>query len=243
MKNRKAKEKEYNDKFSHIPIEYNERLEWMIDLYKLSPKQMDEIIYRKRNIEYNLEFYDLLIVLYEEPEGTPRPRFRIINKSNYMHAAISNPNFVHVYQPNAKDDFMYMNRLVDSELLELDRFVQTPCVITINSFFKTPEAYSISDKFIAEFGLDWQIKKPDWDNIGKKYSDMYNHNIWLDDNLVTSGTVNKFYSMLPRVEIHLKYLNYASNVQQYRCITNRKDYKQEYPIGYLDKLGNVIEGR
>ena len=44
------------------------------------------------------------------------------------------------------------------------------------------------------------------DNIGKKYSDMFNSNIWLDDKLVISGTVNKFLSELPRVEIYVRYL-------------------------------------
>lgn len=242
MKNRKQKQAIYDQKYSEIPRDYNERLHWMIDNYKVSEKQMDQIIYRKRNIENNIYFSDFVIILYEEPEGTPRPRFRVVNRSNYMHAAYENPNFVHVYQPNAKDDFMYMQRLVGQDLLDLETFVQTPCIVSIDAFFKTPSNYSISDKFIAEYGLDWNVKKPDWDNTGKKYSDMYNTNIWMDDNLVISGTVNKFLSILPRVEIYLKYLNVATNPNQYKSITSRKNYNQNFPISYLDKNGNIQGG-
>ena len=239
MKNRKQKQLLYNQTYSEIPRDYNERLLYMIDKYHISESQMDQIIYRKRNIEERLYFIDYVLILYEEPEGTPRPRFRIINKANYMDAAIASPNFVHVYQPNAADDFRYMQKLGEQDLLNLHQFVQTPCNITIDCFFKLPSDYSVSDKILAEYGLDWSIRKPDWDNIGKKYSDMYNTNVWLDDNLVISGTVNKFYSILPRVEIYLKYLNLAPNKKHYNAIVSKKNYNEEYPIRYLDNNGYI----
>lgn len=242
MKTRKAKQSLYDERYLNIPRDYNERLQWMIENYHITETQMDQIIYRKRNMEENLYFIDYVLILYEEPEGTPRPRFRIINKSNYMDVALSSPNFVHVYQPNAADDFRFMQRLQGQDLLNLHRFVQTPCVVSIDCFFKTPSNYSVSDKIIAEYGLDWDIKKPDWDNIGKKYSDMYNTNIWLDDNLVISGVVNKFYSILPRVEIYLKYLNVAPSKKQYDTIVSKKNYNANYPIQYLDNNGNIQGG-
>ena len=115
-KTRKDKEKIYKEKYSDIPKDYNERLEYIIDKYNVSEKQFNDIIYRKRNMEHNLEFLDFRLVLYEIPEGTPRHRYRIINKSNYMNAAIAMPSYVHVYQPNAKEDHVFMKRLVDEEL-------------------------------------------------------------------------------------------------------------------------------
>lgn len=239
IKNRNAKEKEYLEKYSDIPKDREERLGYMYDMYNLNEKKALEIISKKRSIEYNLCYEDFLIVLYEEPEGFKRHRFRIITKSNYVQAAIINPQFVHVYSPNASDDFRFMKRLVGEELVELDRFIQTPCIIEYNAYFKTPSYFNVSDKFISEIGLHRNAIAPDWDNIGKKYCDMYNHNIWLDDSLVVSGTVNKFYSILPRVEIRLRYLNYATNKFQYNNIIGRKEYRKEYPINYLNKLGEV----
>ena len=154
-----------------------------------------------------------------------------------MDAAAAHPNFIHVYSPTAGDDFRYMKQLKESELIELHRFVQTPCCINIDSYFPTPSYFNTVDTFLAEIGLHMDTMKPDWDNIGKKYSDMYNHNMWLDDSLVVSGHVNKFYSILPRVEIEVLYLNYATNKYQYNNIIGRSEYNPEYPIGYLNQKG------
>ena len=70
---------------------------------------------------------------------------------------------------------------------------------------------------------------------------MYNSNIWLDDKLVISGQVNKFYSVLPRVEIDIHYLNIVPTLQDYNLIIRQKEYNEEYPIQYLDKQGNRKE--
>lgn len=209
----------------------------MCDKFNLSESKMDEIIEKKRNMEFYLQYYQYDIILYEVPEGMPRPRFRFIGKKNYMDAALAYPGFVQVYSPTAGDDYRYMKQLQGDELLALHSFVQTSCNVCIDSYFPTPSYFSVTDKFLAEIGLNRDTVKPDWDNIGKKYSDMYNHNIWLDDSLVVDGTVRKFYSMLPRVEIHLQYLNYATNKHQYNNIVGRKEYNPEYPIYYLNSKG------
>lgn len=237
MKNRKQKSLDYENKYSEVPKDMEERLAWMCDKFNVSSTKMNEILEKKRNMEFYLQYYDYKIIFYEVPEGMPRPRFRFVNKSNFMDAAIANPGFIHVYSPTAGDDFRYMQRLKEDELLQLHQFIQTPCNIIIDSYFPTPSYFNVVDKFIAEIGLHNQIVKPDWDNIGKKYSDMYNHNIWLDDSLVVDGRVRKFYSMLPRVEINLRYLNYITCKQQYNNIIGRSEYNPEYPVNYLDNKG------
>ena len=68
---------------------------------------------------------------------------------------------------------------------------------------------------------------------------MYNHNIWLDDTLVITGTVNKFYSILPRIEIKLHYLNALYNKAQFNRVTHRKDYDYG-EIHYIDNKGRII---
>lgn len=241
MKNRKEKQNEYKHKYADIPINYNERLLYMCNLYNISEKRMEEILIKKSNMIYNMEYYEFLIVLYEIPEGLPRPRFRIVNKRNFMDAAIIDSQYVHVYQPSAFEDHTNFIRLLDTNQLgELHTFIQTPCKIEYNAYFETPSSFSITDKFLAELGLHEYAYTPDWDNIGKKYSDYYNNKIWLDDALVTSGTVNKLYSILPRVEIKLRYLNYATNKYQFNKIVNRKLYNENYPINYLDNTGKAV---
>ena len=198
---------------------------------------MDMIIEKKRNMEEVLDYYTFKIVLYEDPEGAIRPRFRLINRSNIANAAIASPNFIHVYSPNAANDHRFLHRLLENELLVMNQFIQTPCQMCINTYHKTPAYFNQADIILAEIGLHRQYNKPDWDNIGKKYSDMFNANIWLDDQMVIDGEVHKYYSVLPRVEIFVQYLNYCTNHYQYNKIINRKDYREEYPIKYLDSTG------
>ena len=237
-KTRKDKLEEYELKYNGIPRDNEERLMWLIDRCKFSPKKMDDIIEKKRNMETFLQYYDIKIILYEDPEGAKRPRFRLVNRKNFMNVAMQASNFVHVYSPNAAEDHKYIHRLVDEELIQLNNLICTPVQVCINVFFKTPSYFNQADTILAEIGLHRQIQKPDWDNIGKKYTDMFNDNIWLDDNLVIDGEVHKYYSILPRVEIYIRYLNYITSIHQYNQIINRKGIDPDtLPIDYLDSMG------
>lgn len=240
-KTRKQKQKEYSEKYGDIPIDDNERLEYIIDIYNITEKKMEEILAKRDEMLNNLFFYQCTVVqLLEVPEGSVRPRFTRLNKSNFNHAALGN-DFIHVYTPHAAEDHMYMKQLCDNELIQLDYLINTPCVIKYDAFFKTPSYYNSTDVMLSEIGLIRPpIDKPDWDNAGKKYCDMYNHNVWLDDSLVFDGEVHKYYSILPRVEITLQYLNAVYNKAQYKKIISRKDYDQG-PLAYLDTYGRLIE--
>lgn len=236
-KSRKEKIEEYEEKYSHIPKDYYERLWYLINTLRLSPSKMDDIITKKRNMQEYLHYYSLKIVLYEDPEGAKRPRFRLINRKNFMNEAIKSKSFVHVYSPNAAEDHKYIHKLLDEELIQLNNLIATPIQICINVFFKTPSYFNQTDIILAEIGLHRHIQKPDWDNIGKKYTDMFNENIWLDDNMVIDGEVHKYYSILPRVEIYIKYLNCITSAYQYNQIVNRKDYDSSINLSYLNQYG------
>ena len=222
MKKRKQKAEEYENKYSHIPKDYYQRLQWMYDNMKLSDRTVREIFSKRDAMLASLYYNEFFIVLYEEPEGTPRPRFRLINRRNISNAAMSNGSFVQVYSITGADDQRFMKRLINkNDFMQFNQQLCTPLEITYDAFFKTPSGFNKVDTVLAEVGLIRPLTKPDWDNIGKKYSDMYNSNIWLDDSFVVSGTVNKYYSILPRVEIRLKYLNMVYNRYQYNAIRNR----------------------
>lgn len=223
-KSRKVKEYEYYEKYGHIPVDYYERLAWMYDYYNINEKKENEILTKKSQMLESLFYNDLNIVLFEMPEGTPRSRFRIINRTNFMNAALENSSFVHVYSVNAKEDSRFMHRLAEQELIDLQNLITTPINVTYCTFFQTPKTFSSVDTFLAEFGIHRPLVKPDWDNLGKKYSDMSNQNIWLDDSFVIDGTTRKFYSTLPRVEIRIRYLNMVYTKYQYDQIVKRKDF-------------------
>jgi len=228
-KSRKEKELEYENKFSMIPRDYNERLKWMYTQYNITPNIEQEIIQKRDRMLSELCYYDFFIVLYEAPEGTPRPRSRIVNRSNLAAAKGQSGPYIQVYSITGAEDQRFMKNLMTQEDFNgYNNLLCTPLNITYNCFFKTPSAFSKVDTYLAEIGMLNPITKPDWDNIGKKYSDMYNSNIWLDDSFVVSGTVNKCYSLLPRVEIHLKYLNMLYNKYQYNQVVKRIDGDVNY---------------
>jgi Holliday junction resolvase RusA-like endonuclease len=228
-KTRIEKENEYTKKFGEIPKDYQERLYWLYDNLHITDKKAKAIIDKYNCIQNTLYYNKIFIVLYEAPEGSPRPRFRLINRANLSNMAINNSSFVHVYSITGAEDNKFMKRLVSSEDFNyLDHIIYTPCELVYTTYFKTPSYYNGIDTFLAELGVYNPITKPDWDNLGKKYSDMSNSNLWLDDRLVISGTVNKKYSVLPRVEIELNYLNMLYNKYQYQSISKIYDGEVKY---------------
>ena len=224
-KTRKQKEMEYAIKYKDIPLDYTERLNWLYDEYNINENKEIEIMSKRNEMINTLYYKSFKIVLYEEPEGSVRPKFRSVKSAG------KSP-FVHVYVLGAKEDSKFMRRVVGEELEEIDNLIYTPCVIEYNTYFKTPNTFNTTDTFLAEIGLIRPITKPDWDNMGKKYSDMMNGNLWLDDAFITSATVNKFYSKLPRIEITIRFLNKLYNKYQYNTVSKRKDVN--FDIDYFD---------
>lgn len=222
IKSRSQKAKIYESKFSDIPRDYMERLSWMYDKFNISKEKSQHIINMRNQMIEQLNFKDYLIILYEIPEGAVRPRARRINKSNVISNAINNPGFIQVYSPNAASDRVYLQRLLSTEdFAQFNQLIYTPCSIEFNAYFQTPKVFNATDTYLAELGCIRPICKPDFDNIEKKYADMYNGNIWLDDSLVIDGSIHKYYSILPRVEIKLRYLNMLFNKYQYNSILKR----------------------
>jgi len=229
MKKRNEKELIYENKYNEIPREYLERLNWLYDKLKITDKKADQIVDMYRRMQEEMYYTEIFIVLYEVPEGSPRPRFRLINRKNLSNMAMANPSFVHVYSITGAEDNKFMERFVtEQDFSNLESIIHTPCDVVYTTYFQTPSYYNAVETYLAEIGADRHINKPDWDNIGKKYSDMSNSNIWLDDSLVIDGRVQKYYSVLPRVEIRLRYLNMLYNKHQYKAMSKRYDGEIKY---------------
>ena len=213
----------YESKYSEIPRDYIERLSWMYDKYHITKAKAEEILRAKYNILSSLYYSDdILVVLYEEPEGSPRPRARYVNKSNLTSYAKSDPGYIQVYSLTGASDRKFMKRLIDdNDLMKLDHLICTPCDVEYNTFSKTPSSYNTINTFLSEVGIIRPISKPDFDNMEKKYADMYNGNVWIDDALVQDAAIHKYYSILPRVEIRLKFLNLLYTKSQYEQIKKR----------------------
>lgn len=233
MKNKKQKMLEYSEKYSGIPTEYRARLEYLYNKLNIDDQKSDEILAAREAFIRSTYYETIRIVLYEIPEYTPRPRARIINKAGIINAVSGNNSFIQVYSITGRQNKEYMKMFTQENLGYLNQLLCTPCDIEYKTYFPTPSCYNKVDTFLAEIGLHRPIIKPDFDNIEKSYGDSFTGNVWIDDIVVVDATIRKYYSVLPRVEIDLKYANQLCNYHQYKSMINRKDFTEEMQVQYF----------
>lgn len=208
-----------------IPKDYQERINWIIDTYKISDTKLKDIIDTKNKMLQQMYYMpELFVVIYEIPEGSPRPRARFIKSkgNNILANARSNPGFIQVYSITGAADKKFMQEFkTNSDFDFLESLIYTPCSVKYDAYFKTPSIFNSKEKMLAELGMIRPLSKPDFDNVEKKYSDMYTGNIWVDDSIVIESNFNKYYSELPRIEITLRYMNMLYNKYQYKSASKR----------------------
>lgn len=208
-----------------IPKDYQERINWIIDTYKISDAKLKDIIDTKNKMLQQMYYMpELFVVIYEIPEGSPRPRARFIKSkgNNILANARSNHGFIQVYSITGAADKKFMQEFkTNSDFDFLESLIYTPCSVKYDAYFKTPSIFNSKEKMLAELGMIRPLSKPDFDNVEKKYSDMYTGNIWVDDSIVIESNFNKYYSELPRIEITLRYMNMLYNKYQYKSASKR----------------------
>ena len=137
-KTRKQKADEYEKKYSHIPVDYKERLEYLYDTLHITERDAYTIIDKRQQMLSSLRYSTVNIVLFEVPEGSPRPRVRLVNRANLSNMALSNPNFIHVYSLTGHEDNVFMKRLMSEQEFEgLNHIICNPCNGEINAYLKT----------------------------------------------------------------------------------------------------------
>ena len=179
-------EKEYNDLYGDIPRDYEGRLDYMINQMKLNrlKEPISQYIERIRNIKWKTISYTIYLL----PKATPRPR--------------SGKNGI-FYVKGAKDNKKFFEHYIDNGDIQL---ITTPVKFTCISYLPIPSSMSSIEKIGAELGFVRPISKPDWDNVGKTYCDMIQDLLIYDDSLIIEGVSKKYYSVKPRIEITIKYM-------------------------------------
>lgn len=182
---------EYAEKYGNIPNDLNERFSYLLSVLNLKNKDIQKIkssIKRIQNIKYNT----ITFIFYFTPQATPRPRYSRFSKVFYV--------------KNILDYNTIFKEFIDS-CEDIDFKISTPCEFLTKTYFPTPAQMSKTDRILAELELINNISKPDWDNLGKTYSDMVQKHLILDDALIYDGRVIKAYSIKPRIEITIRYMD------------------------------------
>lgn len=199
-------EKDYENSYGDIPVEYYDRLEWLIQETKYKRPKVS--IFDRIQEILNIPWKTITFTIYLVPKPTPRPRFT--SKGNFF------------YVVGAKNNKKYFRKFMRDYDWEV---IYTPCIFQVNTYYPIPASMQKQEKLLAEMGYVYPISKPDWDNVGKTYSDMIQGILLYDDSLITEGISKKFYSAKPRIEITLRYM------ERFDSVFNEKKMKKKLEKG------------
>lgn len=178
-------EKEYQEEYGDISKDSLERVLSMIDTQSNRKSKNYPIL----NQILNMEWETVEFIIYLVPKATPRPR---INHGKNI-----------FYVSGAKDNKDIFKKFIIKHDFPL---IVTPCKFYCDSYLPIPKSMRENEKILAEMGYIRPISKPDWDNVGKTYSDMIQGTLLFDDSLIIEGISRKFYSIKPRIEIKIEYM-------------------------------------
>lgn len=194
---KKKELQKYNNEFGHVPKDFMTRFNHLLKTVKLTDNHLFEIRTKIRKF-INHRWEKDKYVIYFYPKATARPRLSGFTKKFYVSDAKSN-----------NDTFKKF-----CEELNINNLITTPCKLLIETYYPIPKLNKV-DTILAELKFIRPLSKPDWDNVGKTYSDMIQNNILLDDSLVIDGQSVKYYSIKPRIEITIEYMT------KYDCKYNK----------------------
>lgn len=194
-------EKEYEEKYGNIPKDYESRISILSSNvnFNRQSKTVDGEIDRIQKIKWKKENFTIYLL----PKATPRPR-------SGKHGTF--------YVKGAKNNKKYFEKY----LLDKDtKMIYTPTKFSCKSYFPIPSSMNKIEQILAEMGFIRPISKPDWDNVAKAYCDMIQGFLIYDDSLIIEGTSSKFYSIKPRIEITIEYM------EDFDSDFNRKKMKKK----------------
>ncbi len=169
-------------------------VEDVINELHLSPQEVQRIHEKHRN--YRNTVYAIPITIWAEPRPYKPPRL--------------NPRTRHVYVPEKAKMVAHIRELIFQELGP-DCFMNgffprySEILLHTNLYIKTPTAFSREAKYLAESKLLRPIVTPDVDNCAKIINDAVKDFIIYDDAQIVTNTIEKWYSIKPRMEITIYY--------------------------------------
>lgn len=185
----KKSELDYIDQYGDVSEDYLGRILEFLGDVRIGDKFIDWLsdeIDRIKSIKWNT----IRFVIYLLPKATPRPRHNFLRNTFYVMGAKDNRD-------------IFEKAILDADI----KMITTPCKFECISYLPIPSSMSNGQKLLAEAGLIRPIVKPDWDNLGKTYSDMIQGTLLFDDSLIVEGTSKKYYSFKPRIEIIIQYMD------------------------------------
>lgn len=213
---------EYQAKYGNIPKDYIERLAYLYNEIEFKQKDLIPLLEKIDELA-NVQWNEVKYIFYMTPKPTPRPRYT--------------SNTFHFYVGGAKLNSEIMERFMN-EHSDMECVISTPCFLDTKAYIQTPATMTKQEKILAEMELIHNINAPDWDNLGKTYSDMVQDVLVSNDSLVFRGCVQKNYSVLPRIEVTVKFMTMYDCKYNKRTVEKRKSFYENDKT--IKDLGFII---
>lgn len=201
---------DYHEKYGAIPKDYMERLSWLYHDVGFTEKQLLSLLDKIDELA-NVQWNEVKYIFYMTPKPSPRPRY--------------SSNTFHFYVGGARINKEIMENFVQQHS-DMECVISTPCSLNAEVFMPTPAGMNITEKIAAELGIIHNVNAPDWDNLGKAYCDMIQDVLVSNDSLVFEGRVHKGYSILPRIEVTVRFMKTYDCKYNKRTVESRKSFKE-----------------
>lgn len=197
----------YRNQFGEISDNQDERIINLLSDFKDKDfkKLQKQLVQSMMN-----ETEEISIIVYLTPQPTPRPR---VGKSGVF------------YVQGSFDNAGLFERFVE-EIGGLIK-INTPCTFLCDNFMPIPNAMNSAERVLAEMRRIFPISVPDWDNLGKTYSDMIRSNLLVEDSLIIDGRSRKYYSEKPRIEMTFTFLKHHDSDYNLKKVSKWKCYNEE----------------
>jgi len=186
-----SEDREYKKEFGHIPDDQEGRIKMILGKRADDKKFNESIVSIAKKIK-RMPHKTLKFTMWKLVKPAARPRFA--RRGGYIKA----------YVPRAKQNGDWFREFAMRNNLPL---IDTPCIVNIKVYQKTPSSWSIKKKVLAELGIirPWN-NTGDYDNYSKAVADMIQHGMLSDDKLAYAGTTDRYYSIKPHAEVEVIYM-------------------------------------
>lgn len=205
----------YNSKYKDLPDDEDELLRLVMDKYHVDESKLKEAVDSIDNIEWKEFEFTLPLI----PNPSPRPR-HTKSGHTYVEGAQETKDYFRNYIKKRFDDHI-SDLVIDSSIIHtivdihLDFYIPTP----VSSMNKT-------EIILAQMKKIRPIGSGDWDNLAKTYCDMIQDILIYNDNIIASGSVEKFYSLKPKVLVKIRYQSDFDCKYNKRKVLDSKSYKK-----------------
>jgi Holliday junction resolvase RusA-like endonuclease len=181
----------YEAEFGEIPNSQEDRLKYILGKRVDNEKFNNMIMVEAKRIQ-KIKYNKISFTMWKIVKPSARPR------------VTRNQGFMRMYVPHAAENGDWFKEFARENELP---YIETPCILNMKIYEKTPSSFSIKNKILAELGLlrPWK-RTGDFDNYAKGIADAIQHGMLKDDCLVIESTQKLYYSIKPHAEIEILYM-------------------------------------